>query len=203
MNSTTHNITSIDFIVKSLYESKFNQWLVSNNLNSIITKQDWSVQSDDLNIQLYLINEEDKSPFIKCKFNIGMMHVKSETELKKTIIDMNLYAEKPELLGFILTEPVYAEDEMYLHFSYRFNLLKELDVVEYFNLIYKQLKDIVDDVEFRLGVVLTDFILEDEYKDQDEDQDEDDSFFNSNKPHNNDDDGGNIKSFVSPYNGGD
>jgi hypothetical protein len=199
--SDTYNITSIDFVVGSLYESKFNEWLVNNDLNSIITNHDWKIKSEDLNIQLHLINEEDKAPFIKCKFHIGMLHVKSKDDFEKVMIDMALYAEKPELLGFIITDPLQEDRDLYLHFSYRFNLLKELHPVEYFNIIFKQLKDIVSDVEFRLGVVLSDFILQ-----QEDDNDEQDEFESDDDPFKNDgpigNRGGN-KSPVSPYTGGE
>lgn len=178
------NIGSLDYIIQSLYNSKFSLWIGDNILKPIVRRDEWHLKSHDQNIQLSYVKQEN---FIKAKFHIGLLYVKGLQEAQSYSSDLEEYSGKPGLIGFINVRPFKEDEDVYFHLTYHFNLFDDMDVEIYFNKLYNQIEMIKDDLSFRLGVDL----LEDLVENYDEEDD--------NNVINNDNEDDVEDTFISPY----
>jgi hypothetical protein len=193
-----NNISSLDNLFKSLYSSKFNNWLIGKVLRPVIEQDKWHVRSSDMNIQL-VFNKgltEDLN-FIKGRFHIGLIHLADIEEAAAYQYDLVDYSYKPNLIGHIDLRPLKEDNETYFQISYLFNFFPEFDLLEYFNRLYDQIEVIKDDIKFRLGADLMDSINvynQDLNKDKDKFEGAEEYIVNSDE----EDDGDN-DTIISPY----
>lgn len=152
-----NNISSLDNLFKSLYDSKFNSWLTNKVLRPVIEKDKWHVRSSDMNIQLFFNKgAETDLDFIKGRFHIGLIHLADIEEAASYQYDLVEYSYKPNLIGHIDLRPLKEDNETYFLVSYLFNFFPEFDLLNYFNRLYDQIEMIKEDISFRLGVDLMD-----------------------------------------------
>ncbi len=180
------SISSLDYIIGCLYNSKFNLWIGDNVVKPIVRRDEWHLKSHNQNIQLSYVKDGN---FIKAKFHIGLLYVKNIGEAQDYSFDLEQYSSKPSLIGFINVRPLKEDEEVYFHLSYHLNLFAEMNVLDYLNRIYDQIEVIKDDLSFRLGVDLLEDLVEG--------YEEDDAISNTDKGDDNSPD--EEDSFVSPY----
>lgn len=170
-------IKSLDYVSKTLYNSKFNKWLNNINIKVVLDNDNWELKSNDFNIQIALTDDKKGGYFIKCKFSIGLIYFKSPKEITDILESINYYSNKPDLVGFIFTRPISNEGDLFLNISYMFNIFEEMNLCDYLNLLYDQVEEIKQDFNYKLGINLLSYNnLEDNTDDQEEEEeyDEDD-----------------------------
>ena len=172
-------IKSLDFVAKTLYESKFKEWLHKVNIKVLLNNSSWELRSEDFNIQIALTTNKDRISFLKTKFSICLVHFSSTEKVKDILEAIDHYSGKPDLVGFIFTKPVSHEEDLFLNISYMFNIFEEMTLINYFNFIHDQVEEIKLDFEYKLALKLLSFSNLEEDKDVDinEDEDEDDEEF--------------------------
>lgn len=170
----TITVRSLDFVTKTLYESKFKEWLHKMNIKVMLNDSNWELRSDDFNIQIALTSTKDKASFLKTKFNIGLVYFSNTEEVKDILEAIDHYTSKPDLVGFIFTKPISYEKDLFLNISYVFNLFEEMTLLNYLNFIYDQVEEIKEDFEYKLGIKLLSFNNLEDAKDIEDDEEDDD-----------------------------
>ena len=174
------SIKSLDFVAKTLYESKFKEWLHKVNIKVVLNNNNWELRSNDFNIQIALTSNKSGASFLKTKFSIGLIHFSNTEKVKDILEAIDHYSGKPDLVGFIFTKPVSHEEDLFLNISYMFNIFEEMGLLDYLNFIYNQVEEIKEDFEYKLALKLLSFSNLEEDKDvvidEDEEEDDEDEF---------------------------
>jgi hypothetical protein len=169
-----NKITSLDYIRDTIYNSKFSTWLINNYLTSLLTKDDWKLKTVDSNI-FFDLNVSTGVSFIRTKFNVGVIHIASESDLDQVIEKIMEYGERPDLIANLFSETINSNGVMFLQLTYETNIYQGMDLVPFFNLIFDQIEMIKEDVRYMLNLKIVDpknLARSDEYEDDDSEDDD-------------------------------
>lgn len=177
-----NKIASLDYIRDTIYNSKFSSWLTNNYLTSLLTKDDWKLKTVDSNI-FFDLNVSTGFSFIRAKFNVGVIHIATESDLDQVVEKIMEYGERPDLIAHLFSETISSNGVVFLQLTYEANIYEGMDLIPFFNIIFDQIDMIKEDVRYMLNLKVVDpknLVRSDEYEDEDEDDEDgsDDNIIN-------------------------
>lgn len=168
MTNLNNDISSLDYIKDTIYNSKLSKWLANDVLTSLMSKNDWKLKTAD-NPYIFLdYIGSNNFKFIRCKFNIGMIHVGNEEGLDAIIDRIMDYAERPDFIAHLFSETIRSNDVTFIQLTYEGNIYQGMDVPLFFDLMFDQIEKIKVDMKFMLSLKLFDTEYDDEEGEEDD-----------------------------------